>query len=293
MAGLTLIFALFAAPAALATFPGKNGQILFTRLLFRDPSAEDDNTERFSLGVVRPDGKNQHRLQTCRVVARCTDSNGSYSPSGKRILFHRRNRLVITRADGSHPIGIPVPDGLQPDDPAWSPDGRRVAFTGGLGAGLTSVFVVGVRGQGLRRLTDGEFDSQPAWSVEDEIVFLRENGDLPGSDLFVVGSDGARQRRLARVGRSPAWSPDGRRVAFASRLQIHSIRADGTGRKALGRGLDPTWSPDGRMIAFKRFRGLRVMSRHGGAQRVIATTKSIPHVRADEELFAPDWRPRP
>lgn len=56
MAGLTLIFALFAAPAALATFPGKNGQILFTRLLFRDPSAEDDDTERFSLGVV-------HRLK--------------------------------------------------------------------------------------------------------------------------------------------------------------------------------------------------------------------------------------
>ena len=70
----------------------------------------------------------------------------------------------------------------------------------------------------------------------------------------------------------PAWSPDGRLIAFSSRREgkghIYVMNADGTGTRRITSGrqddLDPSWSPDGRRIVFAREGALFVVSARGG-----------------------------
>ena len=156
------VAALVAAPSASASFSGQNGRIVFTRELFRasgaqtgdecdaDPSAcGPDEPRRSALGVVRPNGLDRARLPTCRIVARCEDSDGAFSPDGRRIAFERGGRLFVARADGTRVRRISTTFAGQAKQPAWSPDGRRLAFTGDRGAGLTSVYTVGLDGTGI------------------------------------------------------------------------------------------------------------------------------------------------
>jgi TolB protein len=71
-----------------------------------------------------------------------------------------------------------------------------------------------------------------------------------------VNADGGGQRRLARNGSTPAWSPDGRKIAFFSGNKIYLMNADGSEHRQLTKTLFDVraralaWSPDGRKLAF-------------------------------------------
>ena len=116
-----------------------------------------------------------------------------------------------------------------------------------------------------------------------DLVFVStRDGDYA---LFGMGADGSHERRLTHERGDPAtpsglyfqvepaWSPDGGRIAFASRRTgrsaIYVMLADGTGTRRLTAGkqddMHPTWSPDGKRIAFVRgFDGkVEVMSADG------------------------------
>jgi TolB protein len=147
------------------------------------------------------------------------------------------------------------------DQPAWSPDGRQIAFIR-----RGSVFVVGADGRGGRRLTRGTGASWPAWSPDGRRIAYTE-----GRDLFTVTVATRRLTRLTRSRRpwianfTPAYSPDGRTIAFsrstdAFNNDLFLMRADGTKLRRLtrtrgtesrfGEEHGPTWSPDGRTIVF-------------------------------------------
>ena len=70
-----------------------------------------------------------------------------------------------------------------------------------------------------------------------------------------MNADGSGQRRLARNGRAPAWSPDGRTIAFFSDSKIYLMNADGSEHRQLTKCTECgrrslAWSPDGRKLAF-------------------------------------------
>lgn len=145
--------------------------------------------------------------------------------------------------------------------PAWSPDGRRVAFFSDRD-GKEDIYVVDADGRNLRRLTtDPADDREPAWSPDGRrIAFASEReGAL---NVWTMNADGTAQRRLTnyRIGKAaiPAWSPDGRSIAFVSvrsdgKGDIWVVDPDGGNPRRLtttDRLYDyhPAWSPDGQRL---------------------------------------------
>ena len=148
--------------------------------------------------------------------------------------------------------------------PVWSPDGRMIAFTSKR-AGNFDVYVVNADGSGQRNLTRSPgYEGGPAWSPDGrKIAFAkgsrscRAGGACIGNtEVFVMNADGSNERRLTRNpghDGAPAWSPDGRKIAFASERdgnpEIYVMNTDGSGQRNLTRS--PT---DDRLVAWSPVR---------------------------------------
>lgn len=152
-------------------------------------------------------------------------------------------------------------------EPAWSPDGRLIAFSS-MRYGSFDIFVMRADGSGTRRLTRSrEHDSRPSFSPDgSRIVFDR--GEW--GDLYVINADGSGLHRITRdpaQETDPAWSPDGRWIAYVRRergTRVHEIWLVGPGGERahpltrLGAGsYSPAWSPDSRRLAFASNAGSR------------------------------------
>lgn len=146
-------------------------------------------------------------------------------------------------------------------DPAWSPDGTKIAF-GAAREDYGNLYVVDADGSGEVRLTSNSyFDCSPAWSPNGtKIAFV---SDRDGSyQVYIMNADGSDQTRLTTCStardRGPAWSPDGTRIAFSSDRdgndEIYAMDTDGSHPVRLTTNTvsdhSPAWSPDGTRIAF-------------------------------------------
>ncbi len=169
---------------------------------------------------------------------------------------------------------------LDDRDPAWSPDGSRIAFVRfSAGRPLTSaIWVLRADGGAAERLTGFPgFDDDPAWSPDgDTIAFVRRGRLLaPQStvQLLDVPTRAVRELPLP-AGRyeSPAWSPDGSQVALVRDGVLSLVRPDGTELHELTTGTDsgPAWSPGGGEIAFVEGHQLMVLNVATGSLRVLA-----------------------
>ena len=197
------------------------------------------------------------------------------------IVFEAGGAIYVVEAGGGTPVEIVGTKGGEVNmQPALSPDGSRVAFSSKRD-GKFSIYVVGVDGEGLWRVTDGpDDDSEPAWSPDGKRLAFVRGFDATGSgvvvltcggttgDILTVGVDsgGEGGERPVEVnltqglgGTDPAWSPDGKRIAFASdrggSYDIYTMSSeDGSDVRRLTEGetaeADPAWSPDGSWIAY-------------------------------------------
>ena len=160
----------------------------------------------------------------------------------------------------------PLPGGARGEQPVWSPDGRRIAYTVAEPAAYTqAVWVMRADGGGAARLTPNGADARsPAWSPDGaRIAYATGRSalhDLRDDVLRVVGADGAGDQVIPNTAGAstlypPTWSPDGRRLAFGCNTGICTIGLDGSDRRQLAAAAcvgdrGPAWSPDGRRIAF-------------------------------------------
>lgn len=213
-----------------------------TRLVF-SATAHLDQARRGRLQLFSMPAEGGERDAVTDVPAeRGQDLMPTWSPTGNEISFVSLGATIATNAlwvtdvagaappravmrparvdgplDWNSPIGIIM-------DPAFSPDGARLAFA--CIGGANGIFVVNVDGSGLQRLTLHANDRAPAWSPDGtRIAFTRLSGDqldangLPHSDLYVMNADGTQMRRLTAGladESGPSWSPDGTRLAYAA-----------------------------------------------------------------------------
>ncbi|HEY2939975.1 MAG TPA: hypothetical protein VGJ27_09185 [Gaiellaceae bacterium] len=172
--------------------------------------------------------------------------------------------LFAVNSDGSGAVDLTPAGYTDIRSFAWSPDGRRIAFSAiHDGDSDPELFVMNAAGGGVRRLTDNHLaDFQPSWSPTGRwIAFTSIRTGL--SQIYRMRADGSGQRRLTNAfGNcdSPAWSPRGSLIAFHCAMaseKVSLMRPDGTHVRVLLRRArtietKPAWSPNGRVIAFGR-----------------------------------------
>jgi Tol biopolymer transport system component len=262
--------------------PGEKSAVAFSpdgrRIAYRD---WQDGSE--SLVVMDAGGGNRTTLASSNSAGSyCNRGAIAWSPDGSSLVFpvmavcDSRFDLFIVAADGSTPARKLLAEGTYAVHPAWSPDGKQIAFLGGNdSAGSVGQYVVDVGPGGAlsggltpRRIgaSTGDLANSGGdiqWSPDGtKLAMISEAGDI-----VAVKPDGSGSRVLARQAYNPRWSPDGRHVAFHRQVdpseflndrpctaRIWIVDADGSNERRLddlGDGCDapPLWSPDGTRIS--------------------------------------------
>jgi Tol biopolymer transport system component len=157
-----------------------------------------------TIHLITPRGERIRRLGGAFAGAQ---EHTTWSPDGSRLAFSQHDgdgnwALWVMNRDGSARRQLTHPEPVEPrgtggDHPgAWSPDGRRIVYSGGQGAGR-ELFVIGSDGGGAYRLTDWPgADGAAAWLPSGEIVFAHFDGDEPMPEWYLVDPDGTNLRSL-------------------------------------------------------------------------------------------------
>ena len=174
-------------------------------------------------------------------------------------------------------------DGLDKLRPSWAPDGRTILYARRERDGLQIwQYVQDVKSPSSppRRLTDRKMPEYDGSFSPDgkKVLFaaITLSGTQGNLDLAMVNADGSGLTKISDDGGKlvhqdwPAWSPDGKRIAFSSthegNQEIYTAAVDGSDlvRLTQNPGIDahPCWSPDGKTIAFAtdRWGGLELAS---------------------------------
>ena len=208
-----------------------------------------------------------HRLQSSTPAASIISGSGGCH----KIAFVMRQKtttdIYSVCPDGSKLTNLT--DNLVDDmTPAWSQDGTKIAFASAR-AGGSQIFVMSADGSHLTQITSDDQNDLPIW-LPDGIHIAFRSTDTKGlwrwrlADLNSGWVVQISEPSYDFFYQTPAWSPDGERIAYMSLLeqkdrndgssQIHVKDSDGSNDVALTHdiwaNIKPVWSPDGTRLAF-------------------------------------------
>lgn len=216
-----------------------------------------------------------------------------------------KSDIFLMNADGGNAVALTATPEEREYHPAWSPDGRRLAFvrSSDFQAASYNLWTVEADGSGATQLTfpaehPNEQIFSPAWSPDGSTIAY-----LQGTALYLMDADGKNRRPVgtpATLGEVfwASWSPDGSRLAIermrpSGGWEIATVGVDGSGLRVLtpagAHDSWPAWSPDGKKIAFGTLSGddkwaLAVMNANGHGRRTLTSPPTLHQV-------SPSWSP--
>lgn len=227
-------------------------------------------------------------------------ASATFPGTDGKMAFARDGDIWVIGLGGSPAIRLTHTD-ARDSSPAWSPDGRMIAFDRARRGHHDHIFIMAANGTSVTRVTRQVLSERdPAWSPNGRrLVFSKGGG--PDRELCTVRLDGSNLRRVTTNDADdsqPDWSPDGAWIAYQSAHSLSLIRPSGSKEHdiALARSGDtePTWSPDSSHIAFTSVDNagsgeeggslaIAVIDRDGSNETLLAETRHA-------EL-APSWSP--
>jgi Tol biopolymer transport system component len=223
-----------------AAFPGRDGRIAFGSIAEGGPCPTPEDDDR-----VCPAADLMYRVKPSGRAQRRLTSCPTLAQCSERDPAWSPDGRRLAFARGGE-IWVMNADGsgarslgVGGQEPAWSPDGRKLVFTR-RGFDEFGIATVKLDGSSLRLLTTTIRDSSPTWSTRGTIAFAREFDE--SRDIVTMNSRGDGLRRLIRrcdgCGH-PDFSPDGRQIAYSVGLGAHVYVANRDGKRRLrltGRG---------------------------------------------------------
>lgn len=271
------------------------------------------NTREGDLWIMRADGSHRRRLTRS---GRGVDFDPDFSPDGRQIVFRSSRgryapdpfgigleaiRVVDVRTRRQRQIQ-PYTGGLFP---AWSPDGKAIAFSGlrhGGGAPVDTIQLMRPDGGGVVDL--GMRGEVATWSPDGGTIALASHPGDGNWAVWTMRRDGSERRQLTHpVLRPPAgahgdypaaWSPDGSRILYSSEVrgdrELFVMNADGSGKRRVVRwpGVDSPqgWLPDGRIV-FAHYRRSETLPRWYLIRADGTRLRSLPGLRGVSDPL--DW----
>jgi Tol biopolymer transport system component len=225
------------------------------------------NPKTSQIGIMNPDGSG---ATTLRVYG----SDPAISPDGTKIVYcsgrdNIYSQIYVMNVDGSDQKRITNINTGDACGPAWSHDGKKIAFYAFALSNPSrnpEIWVMDPDGSNQKRLTDHGLD--PSWSPDGRQIAFGSKRDGV-FQIYAVNSDGSNVRRLTKHNAedsNPAWAPDGAAIAFISatgddRRGLFIMGADGSQPHGVAHSKHedfcfPSWSPDGQTVVFSALNGL-------------------------------------
>ena len=204
------------------------------------------------------------------------ESDPALAPDGKTVVYTSdvdgQLDLFLLRVGGRNPVALTADSSADDSQPAFSPEGGRIAFRSEREGG--GIFIMESTGESVRRLSDSGF--HPSWSPDGREIVVSTTGfffptDRSGvsGELWAIAVATGKKRPVLRGGDAvqPAWSPGGRRIAYwglrpaSGQRDLWTAAADGSETQGVPVTEDapldwsPTWAPDGRHLYFSSTRG--------------------------------------
>lgn len=244
-------------------------------------------TGDFDVFTVNEDGTGLVRLTSSPGL----DGFASYSPDRRKIAFlsdrDGAHQLYVMNADGSGVKQLTnlVQFSWTASAPSWSPDGKKLVFSGTAIGGpdaSADLYVVGANGVGLTKLlSHAGTDGSPQFSPDGQRIAF--SSDASGNiEVWTVDADGTDPTQLTQCVveycRTPAWSPDGTQMAisigFGTEVRVVPVALPSFTIATIPSAEWPVWSPDGLKLAVtSTANGLKeamIVNMNGSAPQVLS-----------------------